>query len=193
MLLARVRLRDSLRRTSHKTQPAQQFPSRFRIFCSLFGGGGGGDVAITIGRRSVASAGIVRKVGGSVAGSGILLIEVEAGSDSGCLGIGVVAQGLHTGTDHDRIWLAVGDAGGLVLGHRELEGEVKRGRGIFCLRKKRDPWIGLEAYVSFEPLRISWEEDMALGEREKRLLYLVAANGDGGGGTIEGDKKQKKP
>lgn len=35
---------------------------------------------------------------------------------------------------------------------------------------------------------------MALGEREKRLLYLVAANGDGGGGgTIEGDKKQKKP
>lgn len=34
---------------------------------------------------------------------------------------------------------------------------------------------------------------MALGEREKRLLYLVAANRDGGGGTIEGEKQQKKP
>jgi len=35
---------------------------------------------------------------------------------------------------------------------------------------------------------------MALGEKEKRLLYLVAANGDGGGAeTIEGEKKQKNP
>lgn len=35
---------------------------------------------------------------------------------------------------------------------------------------------------------------MTLDEREKRLLYLVAANGDGGGGgTIEGEKRQKKP
>jgi len=32
-----------------------------------------------------------------------------------------------------------------------------------------------------------------LGE-ERRLLYLVAAKGDGGRpGTIEGEKKQKKP
>lgn len=34
---------------------------------------------------------------------------------------------------------------------------------------------------------------MTLGEREKRILYLVAANGDGGSRTIEGERKQKWP
>lgn len=89
----------------------------------LFWGGGAGDVGLTVGRRRVVNAWIVRKVGGSVGVDRVFLIDIEAGSGIGGLGVGLVGQGFHARTDHDRIWLVVGNGGGLVLGH---DGRTRR-------------------------------------------------------------------
>lgn len=128
MLVARVRLGRPLGRISHQAQATQELRPGSCMLRGLFWGGGAGDVGLTVGWRRVVNAWIMRKVGGSVGVDRVFLINIEAGSGIGGLGVGPVGQGFHARTDHDRIWLAVGNGGGLVLGHDGGEGG-KQGEG----------------------------------------------------------------